>query len=65
MRLPSHDTGTPLTFASASVSGKSQLVVCGAAIITQCAGTGSAGSTACHRQMNNQKRANSIDIAAP
>ena len=48
----------PLTFANASVIGKSQLVVCGAAIITHLAGTGSSRVTASKRHRNNQKRAN-------
>jgi hypothetical protein len=56
-RFPSQLILTPLTTAMASVIGKSQLDVWGAAIITQRSGTGSGPSTTLQRQRANQIRA--------
>jgi len=58
--LPSQEILTPLTRARASVNGKSQLEVWGAAIITQRSGTGSAAGATDQRQSASQRRARRV-----
>ena len=63
--LPSHEIRTPDTRAMANVMGKSQLVVCGAAMTTQRSGRGASPVTVCQRHNRSQHRARKSITPAP